>query len=99
MPAYVLVEAEELDEERALEYRALAQRSIHQYGGVYRLRGVVPEAAEGTWPSPARVTTLVEFPDMTRLREWYGSPEYQHAKAVREGAIEVRLLFAEDRTE
>ncbi|MFE0020743.1 DUF1330 domain-containing protein [Amycolatopsis sp. NPDC059021] len=96
MPAYVLVEAEELDTERALEYRSLAQQSIRRYGGVYRLRGAVPEAVEGTWPSPSRVTTVVEFPDMARLREWYDSPEYQRAKALREGAIDVRLLFAED---
>ncbi|MBB5935559.1 DUF1330 domain-containing protein [Streptomyces zagrosensis] len=94
MTAYVLVEAEVLDKERADRYRELAEPSIFRYGGRYLIQGTVPQAAEGTWPS-ARVTTVVEFPNMDRLKEWYASAEYAQAKAAREGAIEVRLLFAE----
>ncbi|UNO42659.1 DUF1330 domain-containing protein [Streptomyces sp. MST-110588] len=94
MPAYVIVEAEVLDEKAAHAYRALAEPSIRLYGGRYLIQGSVPEAAEGEWP-PSRVATVVEFPDMDRLRQWYSSAEYGKAKAARQGAMNLRLLFAE----
>ncbi|GAA2775507.1 DUF1330 domain-containing protein [Saccharopolyspora taberi] len=94
MTAYVLVEAEVHDYDRADEYRVLAEESIRRHGGRYLIQGTVPEAVEGAWPNPSRVTTVVEFPDLAALREWYDSDEYQAAKAVREGAIDVRLLVA-----
>ncbi|GAB2686589.1 DUF1330 domain-containing protein [Nocardia thraciensis] len=95
MPAYVFVEATNLDLARATEYRPLAEASIAAYGGRYLTQGATPEVAEGgQWPS-GRVVTTLEFPDMNRVREWYHSHEYQHAKSVREGAIDLRLLFVE----
>ncbi|MEU9115799.1 DUF1330 domain-containing protein [Streptomyces sp. NPDC048483] len=97
MTAYVIVDAEVLDEERARAYRALAEPSIALHGGRYLVQGTVPEAAEGSWPSPSRVMTVVEFPDMDRLKEWYTSREYKQAKAARRTAIELRLLFVEGR--
>ena len=36
---------------------------------------------------------LVEFPDMARAREWYRSPEYAKALAVRRTALDLRLIF------
>ncbi|MGW0517530.1 DUF1330 domain-containing protein [Crossiella sp. NPDC003009] len=95
MPAYVLVDAVQLDEEGALKYRALAEPSIHRYGGRYLVQGQVPEVAVGSWPSPERVVTVLEFPDMARLREWHDSPEYREAVKFREGSIELRMLFVE----
>jgi uncharacterized protein (DUF1330 family) len=32
---------------------------------------------------------------MQRLREWYGSPEYAEALAVRRTALDLRLVFVE----
>ncbi|MER0482405.1 DUF1330 domain-containing protein [Streptomyces sp. Edi2] len=93
MPAYVIVDAEVWDTERALDYRALAEPSIQLYGGRYLVQGAVPEVAEGAaWPS-SRVATVVEFPDMGRLKEWYASAEYEEAKVARKGAMELRMLF------
>ncbi|MEU6122150.1 DUF1330 domain-containing protein [Streptomyces sp. NPDC047123] len=94
MPAYVIVDAEVLDMERAGAYRTLAEPSVRRYGGRYLIEGAVPEAAEGAWPA-SRIVAVVEFPDMARLKEWYTSPEYTKAKAVRESAIDMRLLFVE----
>ncbi|MBC3984066.1 DUF1330 domain-containing protein [Streptomyces sp. AC536] len=94
MPAYVLVDAEVYDHEAADRYRVLAEESIARYGGRYLIQGTVPEAAEGGWPA-GRVVTTLEFPDMARLREWHTSPEYARAAAIRAGAIDVRMLFAE----
>ncbi|RDI44492.1 DUF1330 domain-containing protein [Nocardia mexicana] len=95
MPAYVFVEATNLDAARATEYLPLAIASIAAYGGRYLTQGATPEVVEGDrWPT-GRVVTTLEFTDMDRVREWYHSPEYQHAKSVREGAIDLRLLFVE----
>jgi uncharacterized protein (DUF1330 family) len=49
---------------------------------------------EGEW-SPDERVVLVEFPDMRRLREWYASPEYAAALALRQTALGRRLLFVE----
>ena len=92
MSVYVIVDAVNLDEERAVEYRRLAESTIEQYDGRYRIQGATPEPAEGVWPD-GRIMTVVEFPDMARAKRWYFSAEYEKAKRARDGAIDVRLLF------
>ncbi|WP_433660922.1 DUF1330 domain-containing protein [Nocardia sp. CA-128927] len=94
MTAYVIVDAEIQDEERARAYRAVAVPSVLKYGGRYLVAGATPETAVGSWPAAA-VTTVIEFPDMDRLREWHASAEYAAAKELRAGAFKLRLLFAE----
>lgn len=94
MSAYVISEVDVLDEELADTYRTLAEASIRRYGGRYIVRGAVPEALEGTWPSSHRVV-IVEFPDADRAKEWYASSEYADALAVRKTALERRLLLVE----
>ncbi|WP_225730112.1 MULTISPECIES: DUF1330 domain-containing protein [unclassified Nocardia] len=94
MSVYVVVDATVIDAERALEYRKLAEPTIEQFGGRYRIQGATPESVEGAWPAD-RMLTVTEFPDMAHVRRWYHSEEYQKAKRAREGAIDVRLLFVE----
>jgi uncharacterized protein (DUF1330 family) len=94
MLAYVISEVEVLDEALASQYRALAEASIARYGGRYLVRGAVPEVLEGDWPAPQRVV-VVEFPSLERARQWYASPEYAKALAVRGGALARRLLLVE----
>jgi uncharacterized protein (DUF1330 family) len=74
--------------------RELAEASIKLYGGRYIVRLAEPDVPEGDWPLAQRVV-IVEFPDMQRAREWYASPEYAEALAVRRTALHRRLLFAE----
>ncbi|MFD8542722.1 DUF1330 domain-containing protein [Streptomyces sp. NPDC059649] len=94
MPAYVISEVEVLDEELADTYRTLTEASIRRYGGRYIVRGALPEALEGTWPSSQRVV-VVEFPDTDRVKEWYASSEYAEALEIRKSALERRLLLVE----
>ncbi|HEY2672590.1 MAG TPA: DUF1330 domain-containing protein [Rugosimonospora sp.] len=94
MAAWVISELEVLDDERAARYRELAQDSIARYGGRYLARGAMPAALEGNWPSERRLV-IVEFPSMQRAREWYSSPEYAVALAVRQDALARRLLLVE----
>jgi uncharacterized protein (DUF1330 family) len=94
MAAYVISEVEVYDEEQARRYRDLAADSISRYGGRYLVRMAKPQVAEGEWPPDERVV-IVEFPDLARAREWYASPEYAEALAVRQSALGRRLLFVE----
>ncbi|HET6735379.1 DUF1330 domain-containing protein [Mycobacterium sp.] len=94
MSAYVISEVELLDEPTFDRYRALAQESIQEYGGRYVVRGALPEAAEGDWPSQRRLV-VVEFPDMDTARRWYSSKSYAEAIAIRDQALRRRLLFVD----
>jgi uncharacterized protein (DUF1330 family) len=93
MAAYVISELEVLDEAVANDYRAQAAASIQQYGGRYIVRGAVPDVVEGQ--GTTRRIVIVEFPSMQRLREWYASPAYAKALALRASALERRLMFVE----
>jgi uncharacterized protein (DUF1330 family) len=90
--AYVISEVEILDEDDGQRYRDLAAESIAAYGGCYLVRGARPEVAEGSMPDARRVV-VVEFPSMERLREWYASPQYARALAIRRTTLDRRLIF------
>ncbi|MET2717762.1 DUF1330 domain-containing protein [Streptomyces harbinensis] len=94
MPAYVIVDVESLDdEEAAVAYSEVAIPSIARYGGRYLVGGPTPEPVEGNWDSARLI--VIEFPGMARIREWYDSPEYTRAREIREGAMRLRIVFAE----
>ncbi|GAB2900951.1 DUF1330 domain-containing protein [Streptomyces mayteni] len=93
MPAYVIVNADVLDEEAGLAYAPLAQRSILGHGGRYLVAGPTPRPVEGSWDSSRFL--VIEFADMDRIREWYDSPEYRRAREIREGKVPVDMLFVE----
>jgi uncharacterized protein (DUF1330 family) len=93
MPAYVISEFEIRDQTTIDRYRALAQQTIARYGGRYIVRGGAAALVEGE-PAP-KTLVIVEFPSMARALEWYGSPEYAEALAVRRTALDRRLIFVE----
>jgi uncharacterized protein (DUF1330 family) len=94
MAAYVISEVEMLDETQGRRYRELAAASIARHGGRYLVRGAAPVVAEGDWPPDCRVV-IVEFPTMERLQAWYTSADYAEALAVRQTAMDRRLLFVD----
>ena len=93
MAAYVIAEVDVHDAALFEEYRKLVPATIAQYGGKYVVRGGACECKEGGW-TPKRVVVL-EFPTMARAREWYHSPEYAPALAMRLKAAKSRVIFAE----
>jgi len=94
MAAYVISEVEMLDEMLGQRYRELASASISRHGGRYLVRGADPQVAEGDWPAGRRVV-VVEFPTMEHLQAWYASADYAEARAVRQTALDRRLLFVD----
>jgi uncharacterized protein (DUF1330 family) len=93
MAAYVIADTEIIDPVLGARYRDMAQESIAQYGGRYVVRGGAVEPVEGDWHP--KLFVIVEFPSMTRAREWYNSPEYAATLELRNTALRRRLIFVE----
>ena len=90
MPAFVIVEIEVRDPEAYETYRSLVPASLDAHGGKFIARGGATENLEGDW-APERIVVL-EFPSLERARQWWGSPEYRDAKAIRMRAARTRMI-------
>jgi uncharacterized protein (DUF1330 family) len=97
MPAYLIAQITVRDAATYERYRKLAPPSIALYGGRYVVRGGATVALEGTW-RPARLVVL-EFPSTERAREWWDSPEYAAAKALRQSCADTEMLLVEGLSE
>jgi uncharacterized protein (DUF1330 family) len=93
MPAFVIVEIEVRDPEAYENYKSLVPASIAAYGGKFIARGGATESLEGEW-TPERIVVL-EFPSLERARQWWASPEYSEAKAIRMRAAQTRMIATE----
>src|SRR6201995_1378292 len=83
-----------LDETQGRRYRELAAGSIARHGGRYLVRGAVPVVAHGDWPADGRII-VVEVPSMERLGAGSASADSAEALAVRQTALDRRLLFVD----
>ena len=92
MAAYVIGEAQITKPEAMKGYGPLIMASVKKYGGRYLARGAQPEVLEG---GPAHNMLIIEFDSVETARRWYASPEYQAAKAVRQGASHLRLVVVD----
>ena len=93
MPAYIVVDCEVTDPVRYEAYKKLAQTAIAKHGGRYLVRGGETSVLEGGW-RPHRIV-VVEFPSANAIRRFYSSPEYQAARAKREGAARMSIIAVE----
>jgi uncharacterized protein (DUF1330 family) len=93
MPAYVIVETDIRDAEQYEKYKAASPAAVASGGGRFVARGGELAVLEGDW-TPERLVIL-EFPDLEAAKRWYGSPEYEEAKKLREGAASFRMVAVE----
>jgi len=93
MAAYLIVEIEVHDPAGYEEYRRLASGTVRAHDGRYLVRGGATEVLEGEW-APRRVVIL-EFPGVSRAKEWWSSEGYQKARAIRLRTAEARMLLVE----
>lgn len=93
MAAYVIAEVNVTDAKLYEEYKKLVPATVEKYGGRFAVRGGTVESKEGGW-APARFAVL-KFPSMERAREWYHSPEYAPALALRLKAANAKLILVE----
>ena len=93
MPGYVIVEITVRNREAYERYKQLAAPAVAAYGGRYLVRGGTTETLEGTW-APGRFVVL-EFPTVKAGREWWESPEYAPARALRQSCADTEMLLVE----
>lgn len=93
MAAYVVVEISIRDPETYERYKVMAPPSIAQYGGRYIVRGGRTHCLEGSWDAARFV--MLEFPTLDAAREWWSSPEYAPAKALRQACSHTDMLLVE----
>ena len=93
MAAYLIAEHLITDPARFAQYRDQVAPMIARHGGRYITRGGTHEILDGTW-QPHRVV-VIEFPDMSALKAWFHSPEYQPLIALRRAAATDVLIAIE----
>ena len=93
MAAYVIATVEKKDPVRYEEYRRMVLPIITAFGGRFIARGGRTEVLEGEWP--ARRLVIVEFPSLERAKEWWSSPEYSEARAIRQATSDGTLVVIE----
>jgi uncharacterized protein (DUF1330 family) len=81
------------DPVRYESYRAMVLPTITAYGGRFLARGGHTDVLEGAW-APRRVV-IIEFPTLARAKEWWSSPEYAEARAIRQATSEGTLIVIE----
>jgi uncharacterized protein (DUF1330 family) len=81
------------DPDGMARYNAHVGAIVESYGGVYHLRHKKTRVLEGGW-DPDYVT-LIEFPSMSRLLEFYESEEYRPWLDLRKNAGEGNIVVVE----
>jgi uncharacterized protein (DUF1330 family) len=76
MPAYLIADIDVTNPEGFKKYQEAVPATIEKHGGKYMVRGGDVEPMEGEW-MPKRMVVL-EFPNMTTLKKWYNSVDYQN---------------------
>jgi uncharacterized protein (DUF1330 family) len=89
---YIIARVDITDPTAYARYAEAAGAAIRHHGAKPLLRGGKHEALEG----PARARNVVlEFETFEAARAYYFSPEYQAAKAMREGAADAEFVLVE----
>jgi uncharacterized protein (DUF1330 family) len=91
--AYVIATVEVKDPVRYEEYRRMVLPTITAFGGRFIARGGRTEVLEGDWTAGRLV--IVEFPSLERAKEWWSSPEYSEARAIRQATSDGTLVVIE----
>ena len=89
---YVISRVDIKDPAAYARYAEAATRAIAAHGGRPLVRGGRHEALEGQ----ARARNVVlEFDTYEKARAYFHSPEYQAARALRQGAAEMEMVLVE----
>ncbi len=91
--AYVVNQVVVHDPEQYAAYARAGRDAVTRYGGRILAGGGRVETLEGE-PIPSRVV-VIEFPSYDLALAYYGSPEYQAARALRGDAATVRFALVE----
>lgn len=92
MTAYWIAHVTVTDSAAYAGYQALAPAAFAAHGARFLARGGAAEVLEG--PALDR-HVVIEFPSLAAARDCYHSPEYQAARARRDGACTAHVVIVE----
>lgn len=92
MSAYWIAHVTVTDAEAYKGYQALAPAAFAAHGARFLARGGAHEVLEG--PVLER-HVVIEFPSLAAARACYHSPEYQAARARRDGAATAHVVIVQ----
>ena len=95
--AYVVAEITVTDPLAYEEYRKLVMPTVLAFDGQFMVRGgkrIQCEGLDDAHHDQMR-TVILEFPSLSKAREWYDSPAYVEAKTLRQAASQGRLFIVE----
>lgn len=75
------------------EYIRLTPPTIFAYGGKFIIRGAPAETLEGNWQTQRLV--VLEFPSIERAKQWWSSPEYAPALAIRQRSATTDMIVVD----
>lgn len=93
MAGYYIAEIDVHDSEAYEEYKALASAAIDAHGGEYVVRGGAWESLEGD--APRSRVVILRFESVEAAKNWFHSPEYKRAHAIRSRAATSRSFIVE----
>jgi len=71
----------------------LSGPALEEHGGRFLVRGGDTTVLEGEWGSGRQV--VLEFPDSTRARAWWNSPDYIRAREIRQRTAITDMVLVE----
>lgn len=89
--AYILANVDVTDPQQYEQYKKLSTIAMQAHGAEVCVRGGATEVLEGDW-TPGRMV-LLKFPSVEKAHAFYDSPEYQAARAARQGAAVMRMVL------
>jgi uncharacterized protein (DUF1330 family) len=90
--AYWIVRVSVRDEKQYPEYLAAARPAFEKFDAKFIVRGGAFETMEG---QARERNVVVEFADRATAMACYRSPEYQSAKAIRQGCADADFIVVE----
>lgn len=94
MSGYMLAMVDVQNMEQYREYIKHSTPAVAAHGGEFLTRGGATKLLEGA-AMPASRMVLIKFPSYEAVLSWYDSPEYQVARAVRDGAATATFIALE----
>lgn len=93
MTAYLVARANVTDPDAYQEYARRVPDILAKYGGTFHARGGRSVTLEGD--AARKRIVVIEFGTVEQAEAYYNSPEYQEAKAFREGAADMQIAVVE----
>lgn len=90
--AYWIARVDVRDPERYKDYVAAAKPAFERYGAKFLARGGTTDKVEGTGRDR---NVIIEFASLKHAQDCYNSPEYQHARSIRQQVADGEIVLVE----